>query len=127
VKGGESPRAGSPFPEKGGQPGRGGARPEPGRGGTEELGYLLARFLRGTTVGRSAALEALGEAWRAVVGPELAAETRVVSFKDGTLRIEVRGSPLLQELSTFYRDSLLAALREKRREVVGLEMRLGIF
>lgn len=97
------------------------------RGGSDQLGFLIARFLRGTTVGRSAALIALEEAWKATVGPELASDTRVSSFKDGTLRIEVRGSPLLQELSTFYRDSLLTSLREKNREVAKLELKLGIF
>jgi hypothetical protein len=95
--------------------------------GTAEIGYLLARFMRGTTLGRSAALEALAAGWQETVGPEIAAETRVASYREGTLRIEVRSSALLQELSTFYRDALLAALRAKDGCLRAIEFKPGVF
>lgn len=98
-----------------------------------KIGFLLAGFLRGTTVGRSATLHALEAAWSETVGPEIAAETRVASYREGVLRIEVRSSALLQELATYYKASLLESLRgalargAAREGLERLEFRLGSF
>ncbi len=90
---------------------------------------LLASFLEGSAVGRSVKARLLEDAWRRAVGPEVAAETRVAGWRDGTLRVEVRSSALLQELATFHRASLLEALRAEAPggDVRALEFRLGTF
>jgi predicted nucleic acid-binding Zn ribbon protein len=81
------------------------------RGGARSIGDLLAGFLEETKAGREIARERVEAAWRAAVGPEVAAETRVQGLRDGVLSVEVASSALLQELKTFYRASILAALK----------------
>lgn len=44
--------------------------------------------------------------WPEVVGPRIAQRTRAVSFRDGTLRVEVEGSAWLHELGFLKRDLL---------------------
>lgn len=44
--------------------------------------------------------------WPAAVGPRVARRARAVSFKDGTLRIEVEGSAWRHELGMLERDLL---------------------
>ena len=80
-------------------------------GGPRAIGDLLSGFLKETKVGREIAREQVEAAWRSAVGPEVAAETRVQGLRDGVLSVEVGSSALLQELKTFYRASILAALK----------------
>lgn len=70
----------------------------------------IARVL--PTLLRDLGLEAGVLGWRAVtewpiaVGPRVARRARAVSFKDGTLRIEVEGSSWRYELGFLKRDLL---------------------
>ena len=70
----------------------------------------IARVL--PTLLRELGLEAGFLGWRAVtewpaaVGPRVARRARAVSFKDGTLRIEVEGSSWRYELGFLKRDLL---------------------
>ncbi|HVY61113.1 MAG TPA: DUF721 domain-containing protein [Planctomycetota bacterium] len=106
-----------------------GARPAGGGGGpakrrgAQAIGDLLAGFMAANQVGRAIARETLEAAWRDAVGAEVAGMTRVRGLRDGVLTVEVNASGLLQELSTFYKGSILAAL--KRPEVREISFRLG--
>lgn len=51
------------------------------------------------------------ETWPRVVGPRIAARTRAVAFRDGTLHVEVEGSAWLHEIGFLKRD-LLRRLHE---------------
>jgi hypothetical protein len=93
------------------------------------IGALLASFLKSTELGRSSAAHALEDAWRRIVGPEIAADTRVVGFCEGRLKVEVKSSALLQELATYHRSSLLDALCGEAPNVGlrDLDFKLGTF
>jgi predicted nucleic acid-binding Zn ribbon protein len=109
------------------------AEPERGKAfgrGAQSIGDLLGAFLKTTATGRQVAREDLEESWRAAVGPEVAGGTRVRGFKDGVLTVDVSSSALLAELSTFYREEIIGALRAKAkpfREVKELTFKLGVF
>jgi predicted nucleic acid-binding Zn ribbon protein len=100
------------LPERAGGGGGRGRGKGPGAG-AQSVGDLLAGFLAETKVGREVARDALEEGWREVVGPEVAVGTRVRGLRDKVLTVEVSSSALLQELRTFYRASILAALKAR--------------
>ena len=54
-------------------------------------------------------------AWNDVAGTGLSGQTRVASFRGGTLTIEVISAALRQELSVFRREELLTVLRARYR------------
>lgn len=56
---------------------------------------------------------AWGSIWEEVVGPELAAQTQVILFKNGVLQIRVPNAALKSELENFHKDILLNSLQEK--------------
>jgi len=118
--GGGSPRGAGAAPG-GGKRGRAACEPH-------AIGDLLASFIATTPAGRALAREALEEGWREAVGPEVASATRVRGMRDGVLGVDVASSALLQELSTFYRSSILAALKKSTgalREVRDVSFKLG--
>jgi predicted nucleic acid-binding Zn ribbon protein len=57
-------------------------------------------------------LEWLREMWPKLVGAEVAAETEVYAFKNGTLTISVHNSPLLQEIRQFHGENIFLDLRD---------------
>ena len=69
------------------------------------------------------------DAWRRVVGEEVAGRTRVISWRGGELLIEVSSAPLLNELSTYYAPQILESLHEveELRTVHKLRFRAGSF
>ncbi len=100
------------------------------RKGAQPIGDLLKGFLKEHKVGRAIAREALEASWREAVGAEVAAGTRVRGYRDRVLEVEVESSALLQELSTFYRASILSALRKKGApflDLADLSFKLGAF
>ena len=50
--------------------------------------------------------------WSAVVGPDIASRTVVVSFRRKVLRVQVDSSALLAELDGIYKKELISALAE---------------
>lgn len=67
--------------------------------------------------------------WKEVVGEDLAQNTRVVEVRNGEMIVEVSSAPLLNELSTYFREEILDALREREefRGVHKLRFRAGSF
>jgi len=86
---------------------------QPGRDGPENLADVLGRLFLARGWGRKAERLRLEDAWLTVVGPEVAADTRIGSLRRGVLEVEVRGSILMQELAQFRKRTLLKSLREK--------------
>ena len=105
----------------------------PGRRGAEALGDLLERFLEKSGAGRALAREEIDRRWRLAAGESLGAavgETRVLGLREGALSVAVSSSALLSEISTFHRETLLAALRRTGppfAEVRELTLKLGAF
>jgi predicted nucleic acid-binding Zn ribbon protein len=100
------------------------------RGSPEAIREILDQLLARTSpLGRVVSEEALAAEWRAAVGEEIAAHTRVAGLAGGRLRVEVDSSALLQELSTFYRRSILESLRAGKigRAIVEVQFKLGAF
>ena len=69
------------------------------------------------------------DAWSKAAGPELAAETRPSTLRQGVLTVEVRSTGLLHELQGFRKDELLALLLEHDTtgRIHELRFRLGVF
>lgn len=113
-------------------PGRGGNR----RGGARSLGSLIEGLVKKGSAARGAApgpavgiaREVIEAAWRRAVGPEIAAQSAVRGLARGVLEVEVESAALLQELATFYRRDILAALKGRGAalaDVTELRLRLG--
>jgi predicted nucleic acid-binding Zn ribbon protein len=73
--------------------------------------------------------EGLFEKWKEVVGEEVAERTRVVDIRRGELVVEVDSAPLLNELSTYYREEILRSLqeREEYRGIQSIRFKPGAF
>jgi hypothetical protein len=59
----------------------------------------------------------LQSAWAETAGVVIARQTRAVAIRRGVLHVAVGHAPLLSELAGFYRQSLLAKLREEHADL----------
>jgi hypothetical protein len=91
------------------------------------IGDALKRYLRTSGLNILLKNQAVMKAWGKVVGPEIAAQTRIVGLKRGTLTVEVASSGLYAELSSFYLDDLVKSLREETGSgrIRKIRLRLG--
>lgn len=78
----------------------------------KEFGNVLKKVLKKKRFYQKSKYGALSRAWKEVVGEEIADETKIVSYKNGRLRVEVNSSVLLQELSGFMKDNILEELQQ---------------
>jgi len=81
----------------------------------EEIGKIIARWLRKNRVSERANEEGIYQFWKEIVGEEIASQTRVVKCSGGVLTVEVASAPLLLELSGYYREGILESLRADSR------------
>ena len=79
--------------------------------GPELLSEVLARLFTARGWGRRQDRLHLERAWAEAVGPEFAAQTRVVALRRGVLEVVVANGVLLQELAHFHKRRLLEGLR----------------
>lgn len=79
--------------------------------GPEPLAEILSRLFLQRGWGRRQEQTRLEQAWRDVAGPEIAAATRVASFRRGILEIEVGHAALMHELVGFHKRRLLGELQ----------------
>ena len=82
---------------------------------TPTLGDALGDFLRGRGLGAVLKHPEIYGVWREVVGPEIAAHTRVLGLRRGRLEVGVDSSALMTDIQ-FHRATLLEALRRKVRK-----------
>ena len=69
----------------------------------------VSRQLRGPA---SLAPEALAQVWARVAGPRLAAATRVLGFRAGTLTVSTRSAALRGEIEAYQKPELIRRLQE---------------
>lgn len=91
------------------RPGRGSGRAR----GPTALGDLLGGVLRNAGATRRAAVRRLGRLWLEVMDAEVASRTRIVSFKEQVLTVEVGAAPLLSELALYRREEIQATLNAR--------------
>jgi len=91
------------------------------------FGDALHRVLKAKRFYEKSRFGALADAWAEAVGDEVAARTRIASYRHGILKVEVASSVLLHELSGFMKSAVLAALKECSggRDVADIRFCLG--
>ena len=90
-------------------------------------GEVLDRLLKAKRFYQKKKYGSLVEAWRATVGDEIAARTRINSFQHGRLSVEVNCPILMHELGSFMRSTVLDQLQQTPggEDVVDVRFRLG--
>lgn len=91
---------------------RGGRMPGRSVSSPESIEDILKRWLKSNRIPDRLDRTAIYEKWKEVVGEAIACQTRVIDLNAGILTLEVNSPALLQELSTYYREDLLASLKE---------------
>ena len=81
------------------------------RRGPEKLGNILRDFLETSGLGHRLKHLELHGAWEEVVGPAVAAHTRILGFAHHKLYVEVDSAARRHELSSFHKKAVLEALR----------------
>ena len=91
------------------------------------IGDILRRLLRAKKFYQKPKYSGLTQAWQATVGEGVAAHTRVRSFREGEMTVEVTSPVLMHELSAFMKEQLLAALQatDGGRDVASIRFCLG--
>jgi hypothetical protein len=86
------------------------------------FGDVLRKVMRGPGMRARGRLRALNRAWDELVGESIAAQTRIRSFGNGQLVVEVDSSVLLHELSGFLAPQLVDGLQAAKagRDIVKL-------
>lgn len=82
--------------------------PEP-----QPLKFALSELIALRGYARVRGDQQLQAAWKEVAGPQFANSTRVLGLNRGVLQIGVASAPLLSELVSFHRGTLLESLRTK--------------
>ncbi|MGH7200964.1 MAG: DciA family protein [Planctomycetaceae bacterium] len=95
-------------------------------GGPQHLGKALSDLIALRGIGRIRGNAQLAGIWREVAGERIAAATKVLGIKRSVLQIQVSNAPLLSELVSFHKSSLLARLQEQHADlkIRGLKFRL---
>ena len=94
---------------------------------TTTIGDALKSYLKDSGLETLLKNQDVIRAWQKVTGPEIAAQTRIVGLKRGTLVVEVASSALYAELNTYYLKDLAASIREemKNRKIRKIKLCLG--
>jgi hypothetical protein len=97
--------------------------------GEAHVSELLEKWLKSNRASERLEKGNCFSLWKEVVGEDLAQSTRVVEVRNGEMIVEVNSAPLLNELSTYFREEILDALREREefRGVHKLRFRAGSF
>ena len=99
------------------------------RGEMTSIDKVLKRWLKENKVSARVDEDSIFQRWKEIVGDEIASRTRVIEVGGGELVIEVSSAPLLNELSTYYRQEILESIRkiEEFRGIHKLRFRAGSF
>ncbi|MFN5300057.1 MAG: DUF721 domain-containing protein [Planctomycetaceae bacterium] len=81
------------------------------------LGSVLSELFALRGYGRRETNDQLQAAWRTAAGETVARQTRAIEIKRGVLHVAVAHSPLLAELTGFFRRPLVAKLAELAPEL----------
>ena len=96
-------------------------------GAARPIGEIIEGLVRRKRFYEKSKYGALVDAWTELVGERIAERTRISSFKDGELVVDVDSSVLLHELAGFLREQLLAGIQGAKagRDVARIRFRLG--
>ncbi len=96
-------------------------------GGARPVGEIAKALLQAKKFHEKGKFGALSAAWAELAGEGVAARSRIRSFKDGNVVIEVDSPVLLHELNNFMRQQLLSGLQATAagRDVAELRLCLG--
>ena len=89
----------------------------------ERLGDILQTWVRAHPFPRRSRAEALGTAWREIAGEATARHSRVTAYREGSVEVTVDSAALLQELSSFRKTELLAALSVRMTSITVRDLR----
>ena len=97
--------------------------------GLASIDELIGGWLKRNRARHRVDKEAVFSRWKEVVGEDLGRSTRAVDIQAGTLVVEVDSAPLLNELSTYFREEILASLRQfdEFRNIGDIRFRAGSF
>ena len=98
----------------------------PNRCGPRPLSDILGELFATRGYGRLRALKELEDAWNAAVGEPGCRQTRLGEVRRGVLNVTVAHPALLEELSTFQKPALLAALRQNAPGTVIHDIRFRV-
>jgi predicted nucleic acid-binding Zn ribbon protein len=81
--------------------------------GPQPLSQALSELIALRGLARVRGESQLAAIWQEVAGATIASSTRVIGVNRGALHVAVANAPLLSELASFHKASLLEALRER--------------
>lgn len=76
------------------------------------IGHAVLHLIRSRGLLERSAVDALNDAWKKTVGPELAQHSRAVKIRNGIVDVAVSNSAALQELRSYLHESSLKQLQE---------------
>jgi predicted nucleic acid-binding Zn ribbon protein len=88
---------------------------------------VLPALLRGVKQAAGGPMGRVRNAWAEVVGPAIAARTRVAALENGRVRVEVASAALKHDLGTFRQAEVLRGLQERLpdMEIRGVSYRVS--
>ncbi|MEX0702574.1 MAG: DUF721 domain-containing protein [Planctomycetales bacterium] len=89
----------------------------PRRSGPESLGKALSELVALRGLARPRGEAQLADAWRRIAGPRISSATKALGVRRGVLHVAVSNSPLLSELASFHKSSLLAAFQRDHADL----------
>jgi len=92
----------------------------------KRIGEVVSSIVKGPARKAARAISLAERRWQEVVGPEIAAHTRVLGFSRRVLTIGVDSSALLAELSGFYRGGLLESLQSGEKPLAITDLRFEV-
>lgn len=84
---------------------------------------LLTTLIDQLGLHQRAALQALSASYAAAVPPRILQATRLTTFRNGVLEIEVLAAPVLMELKLYHQQALLRQLRQDHPGLRALRFR----
>ena len=104
-----------------------GEQTDPNKRGMSSIEAVISHWMKKNRVRRYVDRNAVFSRWKEVVGAEFADSTRPVALRSGELVVEVDSAPLLNELSTYYREEILESLRQDEdfSEIQSIRFRAG--
>ena len=100
----------APSRKSSGKPGK---PDEERRGGVSPFSDVLRSFLRESGLATHVSRASVTKAWRDACGPEIARRTRILSFQNRELVIEVESAAHYQELKSFTGDHFVQLANKK--------------
>ena len=85
--------------------------------GPQHLSQTLSELIALRGLARLRGSAQLDSVWKQVAGPVIATQTQVLGMKRGVLNLGVSNAPLLGELVSFHKESLLRSLQRERPEL----------